>query len=174
MPQTNSRPWREEEKTQKKKVVKQSQIQSRSRLYAAYFSQDLSSAKIPSTQMASSGAALPNQPNQKVQCFCVKRCGGPDGVGKPRAISTRNRHLREDAVASLSSEFRSSLASSSTAAVPLAGTLGRRASEIDSTDMGVNSFRHKRARMAPDAASPRAESVSLSLLNRCLWVSYHF
>jgi hypothetical protein len=105
------------------------------------------------------------QPNQ-VLCYCTKRCGGPAGPGTPRAYSTRNTHMREDA-ASLSAEFTNSLANSSR----LAGGPGARpvrlASELESgSGDGPNTDtpNHKRIRRTPVNA-PITNNTSLSTSN---------
>lgn len=55
------------------------------------------------------------QEEDKIVCHCVKRCGGPGGIGKSLVYSSVMRHRRED-VAAMSSEFTQFLGSAGSSA----------------------------------------------------------
>ena len=45
--------------------------------------------------MASDKNSNPNA-KERVRCYCTNRCGGPNGLGKLVAYSTRQLHLKQD------------------------------------------------------------------------------
>ncbi|KAH8799267.1 hypothetical protein DL96DRAFT_1780888 [Flagelloscypha sp. PMI_526] len=44
---------------------------------------------------------MPPRKSTSVVCYCVSYCGGPDGAGKTKSVSTRNLHNRKDTTALL-------------------------------------------------------------------------